>query len=841
MSKRTLNGRWQLACAEPGEGETAGWPENGTPQDRRVEARVPGDVHLDLIEAGLIDEPLHGRNAPDCQWMETRDWWHARSFHVSPDLAGQRVELHFAGLDLTADVWLNGVPVGHAENAFVPHDFDVTDAVRPGSNLLVVRLDCGLRAVEGRELERYALTGGPQPRVWMRKPQFVFGWDWAPRLATCGIWRAVELRSYDALALRDVCLRSSLEAGSARVEVLAEVENFTSSPMDATVEVVLERGAAHSVTIQQPVGPGRQTLTGQLVIEAPDLWWPRPLGEPALYDVEATLSAEGAPLDRLGFRCGIREVELIQEPLEDGEGTSFVIAVNGEKVFCKGANWVPADSIIARVSPARYRALVSAAAEANFNMLRIWGGGIYEDDAFYDLCDEHGILVWQDFPFACAYYPDDDEAFVAAVEDESRKAIIRLRNHPCIALWCGNNENQWIHYQRRPSGGGAERCFGERLYDELLPDLCARLDPTRPYWPSSPYGGEDPNSELLGDRHAWNISIGAPTVAERVDYTRYALDRGKFISEFGIIAPPSLDSLRRCLPPEEFARDSESWAFHTNRFEKGTLGEALKRYWRPAEELSLDDYVRFGQMIQAEALKFSLEHWRRRKFRTAGALFWMYADCWGEAGWTVIDYYLNRKPSYYAVKRAFAPALVSLAAAGEGVEVWLVNDLLDGCSGKLTCGWLDLRTGAVEQQEQGAEAPPNGAACVARLAPREGAPERWMAFARFEREGRLVSSNRLFLAGFEFNKLPLAPARVDCRLAADGGALELTTDNFAWGVHLEAPRGVWLEDNDLDLLPGETRIVAVRGPETLLERIQALPLNDAVTLRDRSASAPPVG
>ena len=479
-------------------------------------------------------------------------------------------------------------------------------------------------------------------------------------------------------------------------------------------------------------------LSGELRIAQPDLWWPVPLGGQPLYDVTAVLSARRRELDRRAFRYGLREVALIQEPLGGDEGTSFIIAVNGQKVFCKGADWVPADSIVARVTPAKYRALVSAAAEANFNMFRVWGGGIFEDDAFYQLCDEHGILVWQDFLYACAYYPDDDADFVAESRREAEAALRRLRNYACIALWCGNNENQWIHYQR---GKDVARCYGERIYDEVLPDVCRRLDPTRPYWPSSPYGGPggpggdgrpDPNSEMEGDRHHWFVSIIAPTLEQRIDYRLYADDRAKFMSEFGILAPPPLDSLRRYLPPDQIARGSAAWDVHSNRFEKGTNQEALRRYWRPAEELSLEQYVRYSQMIQAEALKFALEHWRRRKFLTAGALFWMYADCWGEVGWTIIDYYLNRKPSYYAVKRALAHVLVSFQEEGDQVGVWLVNDRLDAVPGELTTGWVNLRTGDVVSDVVECEAPANAAAEVARLDMPDGDRTGWMAFGRFD-------------------------------------------------------------------------------------------------------------
>jgi len=829
MLRTDLNGIWNLAWCDPGHGEKKGWPQAGVSGPDAVPARVPGDVHMDLVEAGIIDEPLYGLNAPDCAWMERKDWWYSRTFDLAADQIGDRVELTFHGLDTTADIWLNGRPAGHSNNMHVPHTFDVTRAVQPGCNLLVVRVDAGLRAVEGKDLTRYQMdsSGEPSPRPWVRKAQFTFKWDWAPRLLTCGIWRPVDLHSYRSAALRDVCLRSRLQPdGSARVEVIAEVENFGPEPLNVQVKLDLSRGATHGTVLNDTVSAGVHVLSGTVTVDHPDLWWPAPLGQPALYEVSAALLAGGKEADRRRFPYGIREVSLLREPLGE-EGTSFVIAVNGQKVFCKGANWVPADSIIARVSPAKYRALVSAAAEAHLNMFRVWGGGVFEDDIFYSLCDEHGILIWQDFLYACSYYPDDDPDFVAEARREAEKAVRRLRNHPCLALWCGNNENQWLHGAYASGGRGPQRCLGDKLYDEVLPEVCARLDPTRPYWPSSPYGGEDPNSELEGDRHSWSVSIGAPTLEERIDYRRYADDRGKFVSEFGILAPPPMDSLRRYLPPRELRRTSRSWAFHNNEFEKGTNQEALKHYWRPAEELSLPDYIRYSQAIQAEALKFALEHWRRRKFRTAGSLFWMYADCWGEVGWTVLDYYLNRKPSYYAVRRAFAPVLVSLQETAEGVAAWLVNDTREAVAGELTCGWLNVRTGQMSEQVQPAQAPVNAAIEVCRLPLPSGEREAWAAYARFTRDGQILSANRHFLAGFRFNRLNLPLVRVKRRALPKESAVEVRADGFAWQVHLDAPRGVWVEDNDFDLLPGQRVRVRVCGPAELVKRVRAAALNSA--------------
>ena len=830
MFQMSLDGMWALAWCAPGEGEKSGWPETGVAEAEHVAARVPGDVHVDLLEAGVIEEPLHGTNALDVRWMETRDWWYSRTFDLPSHVPGDRIELHFAGLDTTADVYLNGRHVGCSNNMHVPQTFDVTSEVRRDGNLLIVRVDAGMRAAAGKEIERYRMgcASDDLPRAWVRKPDFAFGWDWAPRLLTCGIWRGVEVRCFRAAALRDVCLRTALEYdGAARIGVLAEIENFTGDALDVRLVVRMSRTEAHDLSLSARVAPGVHVLEGEVVVARPDLWWPAPMGEPALYDVTASLSAAGRAVDGQTFCYGVREVSLVQEP-QGEEGTSFIIAVNGRPVFCKGANWVPPDSILARIRPDRYHALVAAAGEANFNMFRVWGGGTFEDDLFYDLCDEHGILVWQDFFYCCIYYPDEDPEFMREARIEAERGVRRLRNHACIALWCGNNENQWLHQGRAAAGSGPERCLGDRLYDELLPDVCAELDPTRPYWPSSPYGGEDANSPLEGDRHSWDVSIGALTVEQRIDYRLYAEDRGKFVSEFGVLAPPSLDCLRRWLPPGQVNRTSEVWAFHNNDFERGTNQEALLRYWRPADDMSLEDYVRFSQMIQAEALRFAIEHWRRRKFRTAGALFWMYADCWAEVGWTIIDYCLGRKRSYYAVRRAFAPVLVSLQEEEDGVGVWLVNDTLEPVEGELTCGWLNVRTSRMTGREQAAASvDANEAAEVKHLEPPDGDHDAWMAFASLSRDGRVVSRSRHFLAGFHFNRLGLLPANVTCRPADGGRAVEVATDGFAWQVHLGLPPGAKCEDNDFDLLPGERRCIGLRGPRGAAEQVTARPLNDA--------------
>ncbi len=828
MQRIDLNGIWSLRYCDPGEGERLGWPE-GAGDKEFVAARVPGDVHVDLSEAGVIGEPLYGSNAQDCAWMEGKDWWYAREFEVPSSSLSERVELHFAGLDTTADVWVNGRHVGAHDNMFVPVILDVTGVVREGRNLVVVRVDAGLRAAEGRPVGKYGAMGtsaSDTPRMWIRKAQFTFRWDWAPRLLTCGIWRGVELRSYERVALRDVCLQTSLRPdGEARVEALLEVENLSDFETPTQASVLLSGRGEYIAELQATLQPGLQTLTAEIDVPEPALWWPAPLGEPNLYDCRVVVMADGQILSQESFRYGLREVELIQEPLPE-EGESFTVAVNGHKVYCKGADWVPADSLMARVSPAKYRELVRLASEANFNMFRVWGGGVYEDPYFYQLCDEFGILVWQDFMYACSYYPDDDPGFVAGARRESELVVRRLRNHACIALWCGNNENQWIHYRVGQTGTAADRCYGEVIYDEVLPEVCARLDPTRPYWPSSPYGGQDPNSEELGNRHAWEVNIINPVLEDQVNYENYAADRGKFISEFGILAPPVLETLQGYLPPTELHRGSPAWEFHNNEFEKGTIQTALEKYWRPTEELGLPEYALYAQLIQAEALKFALEHWRRRKFATGGTLFWMYSDCWGAIGWTIVDYYLRKKASYYFVRRAFEPILASIQQEDNRLNFWLSNDTLQDTEGTLEYGLVNLRTSETRKQTAEAKVSANSSVQVAELNISHLTPDemgRWAAYCRFIAGGQVVSRNRWFLTGFYLNAIDMPKAHLTQQL--DGEMLVLKADAFVWQVQIATPGDVEAEDNHFDLLPNEERRIRLRGPEDLFARVAARALN----------------
>ncbi|MGC8971658.1 MAG: glycoside hydrolase family 2 protein, partial [bacterium] len=438
-----------------------------------------------------------------------------------------------------------------------------------------------------------------------------------------------------------------------------------------------------------------------------------------------------------------------------------------------------------------------------------------------------------DVMFACAPYPDDDKEFIQEVEKEARTVIKQLRNHPSLVVWCGNNENQWIHYMGA-WGGKDTRLYGSKIYDELLPRLCKELDPTRPYWPSSPYGGEDPNSEECGDRHAWTLSIQTEDPYERVNYKLYALDKGKFITEFGQLAPPLKKSLIEFTPKDELYIDSPTWKFHNNTFERGNIKASLERFFIPQEKLILDEYLIGGQMIQAEALKFALEHWKRRMFDTAGELFWMYSDCWGTTGaWTVVDYYLRLKPSYYFVKRVFEPIHISLREEKDKVEVFVTNELyknliLDIEYGVRSFVGDTLIKGRTRTEIKGLGTIKIGQIDITRILEKDR--NNCFVYAKIYEDGQCLSWNRMFL--LDFKDLVVYKANIIPELAKlEKGKyrLDLSTDNFAWMVYLELADDIEVTDNYFDIFPGEKYTVMLTSPKDItIDDIKIHTLNDVL-------------
>jgi len=787
-----------------------------------IDAAVPGEVHMDLLRHGKIEEPLYDRNAPDCAWVEDRYWWYRRTFTHSGD-NGSRAELVCEGLDYSAVIWLNGVEIGGSANALIAHRFDVTSVLREGENELVVRLDAGVAEARSKPREKYG--EGTHESIWVRKSAFTFGWDWSPRLVNCGIWRPVHLDILDAVVLRDLWVRTRLAGDDgAVVTVVAEVENVSGATVDASLMLDIPVVGEREVGLHAEPGMNRAETVFE--VADPRLWWPRPLGEPHLYELHAELSAGGVACAVKDLRFGIREIALAQEPLDGVPGgSSFNFVVNGEKCFINGANWAPLDCIIARVTPQKREEVLTLIRDANLNMLRVWGGGIYEEDDFYEYCDANGIMIWHDFMMACFVYPGDDADFRAALAAEIEAAVPRLRNHPSIALWCGSNESDWAFDNNWYPG--CESNTSLVLEHELIPNLVKGLDPDRPYRPTSPWGGDDVNDEDQGDQHWWSISI-ATGGNDIIDYRNYRRAHCTFNSEYGYFGMPSIKTIRDYLPEDQRHVDSEGFRFHTNRHgftEKDQQGglkvfEAIDLLAGDSSSMTLEELVDASQLIQADALKTAIEQARRRKFDCGGSMFWMFPDARGEIGWSLVDYYLRKKASYDYVRRASAPVLVSIKEEDCGVSSWVVNDTPAPIKGELVCRLVSFDGTVRSETTESVEIQANASlrCTMERMTLMRSGD---FYHARLTGVDGVIAENVFLFMNFKSVKMGPAQVTVDIVEKEEARAvLRLSSDVFAHFVRMDLPAGMEADDNCLDLLPGESRDVLLRGDLAALDSLR---------------------
>lgn len=833
MQKQSLDGGWKLKHypKHDNAGDAFGMDFGDTGW---FDANVPGDVHLDMMAAGILEDPLYGANIRKCGWLEKKQWIYRKKFVVPPGFIKDRVELVFEGLDLNAQIWLNGAKTASHSNAFRECRIDVTRKLLPGGNTLALRLECGIELAEGKPLKKYAASPGHSllnERLWLRKPQYTFGWGWSPKLLTCGIWRPVSLVSYETAAIRNVFVLPEIKGKSALCRISAEIENFTGRKIILDIDTCLENGSKHPKRISRALSPGINTVKYAITVKNPRLWWPAPLGKPELYDFRLELSAGGRKIDEYTDRIGIREVRLLQEPLPGPEGgKSFTFEVNGRKVFCKGANWVPADPIPARIKKERYEELVKLAAGANFNMFRVWGGGIYEDRSFYRACDEHGIMVWQDFMYACSLYPDDDRDFVSEITKESAEIVKKLRNHPSIVLWCGNNENDW-HYDPAPDNlfKGAKKFYGGRIYHGILPEACGRYDGSRPYWPSSPWGGENPNSEAEGDHHFYFISSYGGGHLKSPHYRDYGKINAKFMSEYSVMGPANWKSIKKSMPEKEIRKASGTWKFKLP-YREFDARRFLSR-WFPGispGSASLESSIALMQFAQGEILRYSIEHFRRRKFNCGGTLFWMYGDCWLDIlGHTIVDCYLGLKPAYYYVRRAYSPVDAVIKEEDYGVSVWIVNDKPENISGEIECGLMKFDGEAVRKRKKSVYVRANSSVRVFSDS-LEYFGKNVFYYVKFKSGGKIISQNRHFFV--DFRDLVIPETGLKTRLRAgkrrDESVLEIKSSGYALMVSIDSPDGLFLSDNFFDIFPGETAKVSVRGRKELLKKLKISALNN---------------
>ncbi len=666
-----------------------------------VPATVPGTSHTALLEQELIPDPYLGTNETSLAWMKRTTWRYATVLDEPPAEPDERVDLLFEGIDTVStvivdtDVERTGVGqgrtnLGRTANMHRSYRYDVRELVGTPANL-VVDLDS---ALETAEAEAQRLGTRPmaydQPFNMVRKMACSFGWDWGPDLQTAGLWKPVRVQRWRVARLAQVTpLVTVADDGTGLVDVRVEVE--TSGLSDAGPLTVDVSVGGRGLTIGSHGGDGSTRtlqLTGRLEVPDVDLWWPAGHGEQPLYPIEVTLyegngEDRSNPLDAWSGRVAFRTVEVDRTP--DEHGTRFTFVINGKPVFVRGANWIPDDHLLTRITRERLEQRVDQALGANLNLLRVWGGGIYESDDFYDVCDEKGVMVWQDILLACAAYPEESPHW-AEFEAELRENAARLAPHPSLVLWNGGNENIWGHEDwdwKEPLG---DLTWGAGYYYELFPKVLAEVDPTRPYADGSPYSPGftpeemHPNDPNHGTHHQWDVW-------NRIDYTRYRDDVPRFASEFGFQGPATWATMRRAILPDstdvppEF-KESEVFLLH-QKAEYGNLklDGGMAAHLDVPEDFT--DWHWATQLNQARAIQYALEHYRSWWPRTAGAIVWQLNDCWPVTSWAAVDGDGRRKPLWYALKHAFADRVVTVQPRGAELVAALVNDTDEPWTGQV--------------------------------------------------------------------------------------------------------------------------------------------------------------
>ncbi|MGY3339261.1 beta-mannosidase [Streptomyces filamentosus] len=757
-------------------------------------AQVPGCVHTDLLAAGVIPDPFLGRNETEIAWVGRRAWSYGTE--LAHDSGHERSELVFEGLDTVAEVLLDGASLGSTRNMHRVHRFDVTGRSGP----LEVRFGS---AYDEAERVR-ALTGDrpnvyPEPFQYVRKMACSFGWDWGPTVVTAGMWRPVRIEHWSTARLAEVRPLVTVDGATGHVELrvrTARTDSGAGRPLTLRATVA---GVVAETSFQ-----GAETVL-RLAVPEPELWWPRGYGSQPLYELDVELlDGDGAPLDTWSRRIGFRTVTVDRSP--DAHGTGFTFVVNGVRIFARGVNWIPDDVLPSRVTPERYRTRLAQAADANVDLVRIWGGGIYEDDAFYDACDELGLMVWQDFLFACAAYPEE-QPLRGEVEAEARDNVVRLMPHPSLVLWNGNNENLWGFRDwdwEEPLAGDS---WGEGYYLGVLPRIVAELDPTRPYAAGSPWSGSwdhHPNDPRHGTHHSWEVW-------NRRDYADYRTEVPRFCSEFGWQAPPAISTLRRALPGEDLAPDSPGMLHHQKAEDgNGKLDRGIERHFGLPEG-DFDRWHYLAQVVQARAVAAGIEHWRSHWPVCAGTVVWQLNDCWPVSSWAAIDGDGRLKPLHHELRRVYADRLLSLVPAEGGPVLALDNQ--SGTTWRTTVTLRRLTADGTVLKEAALDLEAAARTVVRLVVPASLLPDAAGGKELLVADADGLRAVHLPVYDKEFaHPAPAYDVRIE---AADGGAVvTVTARTLLRDLLLQADRLAPTATADrglVTLLPGEEVRIAVRG------------------------------
>ncbi len=805
---------------------------------------VPCSIFNSLIAAGQIKQADINAHPENFSWVSERPWIYRKIFDAPTELLNcDRVDLVFDGLDTIASIWLNNKLIGRTNNMFTPFRFDVTPFLKPRNNSLLVKFEPAIQYA-GKLMNRYTSFSESDfrnpYRVYIRKAQYQFGWDFCPALPGCGIWRPVRLEGTKKARLADLHIRTiGCNQHYADIKVAIKLDTVTRKEFLCKLTLsCLDKTIEHNLTFS----PGECSQSTVIRIERPFLWWPAGYGRQHLYLLGLKLLSGDEIIDQAQKRFGIRTVKLNRssdEPYPRAkrrDGEKFQFEVNGQPIFAKGANWVPASIFAGSVTSGDYHKLLLAAAESNINMLRIWGGGYYEAGEFYELCDQLGIMVWQDFMFACAYYPDR-QWFLTEVKNEATAIIKQLRNHPCLALWCGNNEIDWMHSTGKLGKG--RKFYGKAIYHQLLPRLVADLDPDTDYIPTTPLGQRDKlkiNQPLT--THQWDVWSGHQPIRQ---YLCPPQNIPTFVTEFGLQSLPRMETIKNLCPPDQLRIGSFLIEKHNYQLDGNSR---LYRYvgdlFGAAE--NLEQFAYLSQITQARAVKAYVEHLRAHNSKNNGVLFWQFNDCCPAISWSAIDYRKRPKALYYYAKRFFSKLLIAAvpeldkAQAGlssklQSISVIVVNDSNQPITATLNCRLIDLFGSPLDQVASPIAIAPFTTSAPLKL-PKAIVfptnPDKSALHLLMEKNGKKISENLFFYLPDKYIDWPEVEITKRLSQITDKlWKLNLKSNTVAKDVQIQcrhAGTSAQFSDNFIDLIPPDEFEITIDCEQQLASLESALQL-----------------
>ncbi|TXD53057.1 MULTISPECIES: beta-mannosidase [unclassified Polaribacter] len=791
---------------------TTNWQFKGIDTLDWKPATVPGNIFTDLLSHQIIIDPFIKNNEEKVQWVSDKSWEYKTSFTLSDAvLKKEHIELNFEGLDTYATIYLNDSLLDKTNNAFRTFTFDIKILSKKENSLRILFTNTDKIETDLENKNSHKLPEGK--RIYTRKAQFQYGWDWGPKLNTSGIWKRVSIDAWDDYKIDNVYIKQ-LHVNESNASLLIDIKKISNTELDK--QLVYEIYVNDKlVKTSNEVFKGYSWIT-KINIKNPKLWWTNNLGEPYLYNFKIVVKKGNIILDTYQVKKGIRTIKLITK--KDTIGESFYFELNGKPVYMKGANYIPQKSFQNKVTHQHYEKLLSDVVKSNMNMLRVWGGGIYENDIFYDLCDKKGILIWQDFMFACAMYPGNIE-FLANVKEEAKQQVKRLRNHASIALWCGNNENSegWKHWgwQKNRTEKEKKEIWNDYLaiFDTILPKTVAEFSETD-YWQSSPkYGRGNPKHKTEGDAHDWGVWHDA------YPFEHFENNVPRFMSEFGFQSFPSFETMKYINQNDEVTLMTNTWKSH-QKHDRGhqLIFDYMKRDYKvPMPD---DDYIYTSQLVQAKGIVMGIEAHRRAKPYNMGTLYWQLNDCWAAISWSSIDYFGHWKALQYKAKNAFENVLISSVMNNDSVNTFVINDTFERLNGALKATLIDFQGKEIWSNSKEIEVLENSSQQFSSFPLDTIDKENTLLITEFQNK----KSYFYFTKPKDLN-LPKGEIQKEINKTEKGFYITLKSTVLQKDVFLFTAKKGHFSDNFFDVMPNETKVLNFKTEVSSLEDLQVKTLN----------------